>query len=67
MTDVLFHFKVACATRNPAEVTGPGGERILDDWKDGRDRLESLRLSGGTRGGSWAWSEPPQTASATVL
>ncbi len=67
LTDLLFHFKVACATRNPAAITEPDGGWVLPDWKEGRDRFESLRLEGGTRGGTWAWSEPPQSASATVL
>ena len=67
LTDAIFHFKVACASRNRAEITGAGGELIVGDWSHNPVRLEQLRLEGGTRGGTWAWSEPPQGASATVV
>ena len=67
LTDALFHFKVACASRNRAEITGANGELIVSDWSQSPVRLEQLRLEGGTRGGTWAWSEPPQGASATVV
>jgi len=67
LTDALFHFKVACATRNRSEITGSTGELIVGDWSQKPVRLEQLRLEGGTRGGTWAWSEPPQGASATVV
>ena len=67
ITDALFHFKVACVSRNRAEISGPNGEISVSDWHDKPTRFEQLRLEGGTRGGNWAWSEPPQGASATVL
>jgi len=67
ITDALFHFKVACASRKRAEIKGPDGEWIVGDWSHRPNRFEQLRLEGGTRGGTWAWSEPPQSASATVL
>ncbi|MDD5348684.1 MAG: hypothetical protein PHQ12_00605 [Chthoniobacteraceae bacterium] len=67
LTDALFHFKVACASRNRAEIEGENGEWIVPDWRGNPARFEHLRLAGGTRGGSWAWSEPPQSASATVI
>lgn len=67
LTDALFHFKVACASRNRAALTGDEGELIVSDWSHRPVRLEQLRLEGGTRGGTWAWSEPPQGASATVV
>ena len=67
LTDAIFHFKVACASRNRDEVTGANGELIVGDWSKKPIRLEQLRLEGGTRGGTWAWSEPPQGASATVV
>lgn len=67
LTDGIFHFKVACASRKPADITGANGELIVGDWSHNPVRLEQLRLEGGTRGGSWAWSEAPQGASATVV
>jgi len=67
LTDAIFHFKVACASRNRGEITGENGELIVEDWDTKPTRLEQLRLEGGTRGGNWAWSEPPQGASATVV
>jgi hypothetical protein len=67
LTDVLFHFKVAASSRNRAKMEGPEGEWIVPDWSASPDRFEPLRLTGGTRGGDWAWAEPPQAASATVL
>jgi hypothetical protein len=67
VTDALFHFKVACASRKPGEIRGSDGEWIVRDWRENPNRFEHLRLEGGTRGGTWAWSEPPQSASATVV
>jgi len=67
ITDALFHFKVACISRKPAEIRGSEGEWIVKDWQASPNRFEQLRLEGGTRGGTWAWSQPPQSASATVL
>jgi len=67
ITDALFHFKVACSSRKQAEMRGPDGEWIVGDWKSRPNRFEQLRMEGGTRGGTWAWSQPPQSASATVL
>ena len=67
LTDAIFHFKVACASRNKAEITGANGELIVGDWSKRPVRLEQLRLEGGTRGGTWAWGEAPQGASATVV
>jgi len=67
LTDALFHFRVACASRNRAKITGANGELMVGDWNRSPVRLEQLRLEGGTRGGTWAWSEPPQGASATVV
>lgn len=67
LTDALFHFKVACATRDRREIEGPQGEWTVPDWNGKPDRFEPLRLAGGTRGGAWAWSEPPNAASATVI
>ena len=60
LTDALFHFKVACASRKRAEITGANGELIVSDWSHSPVRLEQLRLEGGSR-------EPPQGASATVV
>ena len=67
LTDAIFHFQVACASRKRAEITGANGELIVGEWSHKPVRLEQLRLEGGTRGGTWAWSEPPQGASATVV
>ena len=67
ITDALFHFKVTCASRQAAKIRGVEGEWIVPDWQAKPNRFEQLRLDGGTRGGNWAWSEPPQSASATVL
>jgi len=67
ITDALFHFKVACVSRKPTELRGAEGEWIIKDWQARPTRFEQLRLEGGTRGGNWGWSEPPQSASATVL
>ncbi len=67
LTDIVFHFKIACASRNAAQFTRDEKRRVLPDWSANPDRFEYLRLAGGTKGGSWAWSEPPQAATATIV
>lgn len=67
VTDAVFHFKVACADGKRADLTDPSQGLILPDWQDFPDRIEQLRLEGGTRGGTWAWSEVPQATTATIL
>ena len=67
ITDALFHFKVACKGINVRDVTTPDEEFIVPDWRDSPDRYEQLRLEGGSRGGTWAWSEPPQSMNATIM
>jgi len=49
------------------DVTTPDEEFIVPDWRDSPDRYEQLRLEGGSRGGTWAWSEPPQSMNATIM
>jgi hypothetical protein len=61
VTDALFHFKVRTS------LPGSAGELLVENWESGADHYEYLRLEGGWKGGSWAWSEPPQALSATVL
>ena len=67
ITDALFHFKVACSGPKRKLQGSVPGELIVPKWHSNPDRYEQLRLEGGTRGGSWAWSEPPQSMSATIL
>lgn len=67
LTDAIFHFKVACARRNRAKITGANGELIVGDWSRNPVRLEQLRLEGGSHGGTWTWSEPPLGVSAMVV
>jgi len=67
LTDAIFQFQVACANRNRSEITGANGELIVGDWSRKPVRLEQVRLEGGTRGGTWAWSEPPLGISAMVV
>jgi hypothetical protein len=67
LTDIVFHFKVAVASRNGAGIEKKDGEIEIPNWRESPDRFEHLRLTGGTRGGAWAWAEPPNSASATVL
>jgi len=67
ITDVLFHFKVI----RPFATTCDGVRHNIDlsitDWNTGPEHHEYLRLDGGTRGGTWAWTDPPQALSATIL
>ncbi|GEM_PF-4961554 len=67
LTDVVFHFKVAVASRNGKGVEQKEGELYIPNWRESPERFEHLRITGGTRGGTWAWGEPPNSASATVL
>ena len=67
LTDIVFHFRVACASRDSAHLAHGDNGWVLPDWSRAPARFEYLRLAGGTKGGTWAWSEPPQSTSATVV
>jgi len=67
VTDALFHFKVACSGARAQFTTSESGELIVPNWRHRPDRYEQMRLEGGVLGGTWAWSDPLQAMSATVL
>ena len=67
VTDALFHFKVACSGSRASFITMDGGELIVPNWRHRPDRYEQMRLDGGILGGTWAWNDPLQAMSATVL
>ena len=67
VTDALFHFKVACSGSRASFSTREGGELMVPNWRHRPDRYEQMRLEGGVLGGTWAWSDPLQAMSATVL
>jgi len=67
VTDAMFHFKVACAGFKRSDLSDSVGDLITPLWENAPERIEQLRLEGGTRGGTWAWSQAPQAATATVL
>jgi hypothetical protein len=67
ITDALFHFKVACSGVRTKFAASGEDELIIPNWRHRPDRYEQMRLEGGVKGGNWAWSEPPQAMSATVL
>ena len=64
-SDVLFHFKVACAKLKRADAPHGLDDLTLPAWDRGPELYEQLRLSGGLSGGSWSWSKTD--ISATVL
>ena len=70
VTDLLFHLKVACGgprSRYAIGESGKRGELLLPSWSHKPVRYEQVRLEGGTLGGTWLWSEPLQSMSATVI
>jgi hypothetical protein len=62
VTDVLFHFK----TIGAGERDGDGCLVVTLSTQQS-ETYEQVRLDGGHRGGTWAWSEPPQALGASVL
>jgi hypothetical protein len=64
-SDVLFHFKIACASLKRAHAPRGLDDLTLPAWEHGAELYEQLRLSGGLSGGSWTWSKTD--ISATVL
>jgi hypothetical protein len=62
VTDVLFHFKTIGAGERDGE-----GCLVVPLSKQQPETYEQMRLDGGHRGGTWAWSEPPQALGASVL
>ena len=67
VTDALFHFKVACSGPRVQFAPVDNGELTVPNWRHRPDRYEQMRLEGGVLGGTWAWSDPLQAMSATVL
>lgn len=66
-TDVVLRFKVAAASRGGANLAHEKEGWVLPDWSGNAEHFEHLRMAGGTKGGTWAWSEPPHATSATVV
>ncbi len=66
-TDVVLRFKVAAASREGARFSDGKEGWVLPGWSGNAEHFEHLRMAGGTKGGTWAWSEPPHATSATVV
>ena len=65
VTDAIFHFKVL--TGIEVQAGGAAGLFTANNWQNGADRYEQMRLEGGFAGGNWGWTEPPLPLGATVL
>jgi hypothetical protein len=66
-TDVLLHFKLACANVKRADAPGGLDDLTLPAWQSAPAIYEQLRLEGGLSGGTWAWSKIDQGLSAGVF